>query len=276
MDLFSKAERQVARTILAEYPLAGLETMAKLAARADVSDPTILRFLGKLGYKGFSTFQQALKEEINQRMKGPVTVDSVQTGNLRAQRNDSAEEFSRRLTANIEETVHSLPPSEVRAVCDLLRDSRSKILILGGDFTQALAGYLYFHLNKMRKNVVLITEPPSARLAYLLNLSRRDLLFVFDVRRYQQDIYDFAVKFSQHGGKIALFTDQWLSPISRYASHVLPCRIDSDSRWDSLVPMMTIVEYMISDYFDKDWTSIQSRLEKLDAMKMTFRNPEGE
>ena len=45
----SPAERKVARVLLSSYPSAGFETVAKLAARAGVSGPTVLRFANRLG-----------------------------------------------------------------------------------------------------------------------------------------------------------------------------------------------------------------------------------
>lgn len=57
----SPAERKVARVLLAGYPAAGFETVATLAERATVSAPTVIRFVNRLGYKGFPDFQAALR-----------------------------------------------------------------------------------------------------------------------------------------------------------------------------------------------------------------------
>ena len=44
---FSASERKVARSLLAAYPVAGLETVAQLAERAGVSPPTVVRFVSR-------------------------------------------------------------------------------------------------------------------------------------------------------------------------------------------------------------------------------------
>ena len=41
------AERKVARVLLAGYPVSGLEPVAKLAARAGVSPPTVVRLVSQ-------------------------------------------------------------------------------------------------------------------------------------------------------------------------------------------------------------------------------------
>ena len=66
------AERRVARTVLAGYPMAGLETVATLAERAGTSPPTVLRLLSRLGFDGYPAFQRAIKAELAARLTSPV------------------------------------------------------------------------------------------------------------------------------------------------------------------------------------------------------------
>ena len=49
-------ERRPALALLANYPVAGLETVAQFAARANVSGPTILRLIAKLGFDSYPNF----------------------------------------------------------------------------------------------------------------------------------------------------------------------------------------------------------------------------
>ena len=50
----SPAERKLARVLLASYPIAGLESVARFAERAGVSAPTVTRFITKLGFRSFA------------------------------------------------------------------------------------------------------------------------------------------------------------------------------------------------------------------------------
>ena len=53
LDSLTRTERQCARVLLANYPFIGLEKVASFAERAEVSGPTILRLVGKLGFSGY-------------------------------------------------------------------------------------------------------------------------------------------------------------------------------------------------------------------------------
>ena len=68
----SPAERKLARVLLASYPIAGLESVARLAERAGVSPPTVTRFIAKLGFGGYPDFQAALRREIQERLSSPM------------------------------------------------------------------------------------------------------------------------------------------------------------------------------------------------------------
>ena len=55
---------------------------------------------------------------------------------------------------------------------------------------------------------------------------------------------------ARRGVKIVLITDQWLSPISRVASHMLSAHISVPSNWDSNVAPMALVETLLAAVTD--------------------------
>ena len=59
-DELTPAERRVVRALMADYPVAGLGPVAKLAAAAGVSAPTVVRLVTKLSFEGYADFQQSL------------------------------------------------------------------------------------------------------------------------------------------------------------------------------------------------------------------------
>src|SRR5258706_12770560 len=67
----SPAERKLARVLLASYPIAGLESVARFAERAGVSPPTVTRFITKLGSRGYPEFQEVLPHKEQNRLPSP-------------------------------------------------------------------------------------------------------------------------------------------------------------------------------------------------------------
>ena len=89
MGEFTAGERNVARALLADYPNAALGSLAELASRAEVSDPTAMRFAVKLGFDGFPHLQLALRDEVRARLSSPSTSTSVRPSSSRARRTRS-------------------------------------------------------------------------------------------------------------------------------------------------------------------------------------------
>ena len=265
-ESLSVAERRVARVMLSNYPLSGLQTIAKISNQANVSDPTVLRFIRKLGFSKYASFQKRLKEELDQRMQGPLSVQS-EIVQVDSDLQEYVNRFSESLQTNIEETFRNLPVAELEGVLRELNDVRKQIHLLGGEFTESIARYTYFHLRKMRPRVHFIQGQVSLRIDHLLDLGKKDVLVLFDVRRYQPDIVQFAERASQRGCSVVVITDQWLSPATQYASFVLPCQVGSMSRWDSLVGVTGVVEALMSCMAELQWGRIKPRLETLETIR---------
>jgi len=126
----SPAERKLARVLLASYPIAGLESVARFAGRAGVSPPTVTRFIGKLGFRGYPQFQEVLRGEVQERLSSPLV---RYRDERRRRRSDSvladALEVAR---ANLQETLELLSQRDFEEVVDLLSDPRRRVLVIGG------------------------------------------------------------------------------------------------------------------------------------------------
>ncbi|MDC7244367.1 MAG: MurR/RpiR family transcriptional regulator [Sphaerochaetaceae bacterium] len=260
------AEKRVARTILTNYPVSGLGTISSISTAANVSDPTVLRLINKLGFEKYADYQKALKSELDQRIRGPLN-SFPENGKNSSDAKTYLDEFHSDMVKMIEQTFSRIPPAEFEKVLNLLMDSKRNVYLLGGEFSDSVARYLYYLLRKMRSKVEMIQGQVPSRIDHLLDFKKKDVLVVFDVRRYQPDIVEFATQAARRGTEVILFTDEWNSPASRIATCVLVSSVNSISRWDSLVGMMAIVEALMSSYADRQWGKIKLRLQKLEQIR---------
>src|SRR5580692_2962508 len=138
MDELTPAERKVARTLLARYPAAGLESTATLAAAAGTSKPTVLRLLDRLGFGSYPDFQQRLRDEVTRSLStSPL---SRARASRAAPPDDSvflrAVELRARLVARLQDTV---PPGEIDRAVSLLTGRPRHVVISGGYFSRLIA-----------------------------------------------------------------------------------------------------------------------------------------
>ena len=205
--------------------------MAEFAERARVSAPTVLRFVAKLGFLGYPDFRRQLREELEAQFASPLAKPARGPG--RAASAPAIDPFAKAVVANLQGTFRNLSEEDFSAIVGLLCDRRRSVHLLGGRFTDALARYLSAHLSLVRPDVRHVPSGIGVWRDRLLDIRRRDVLIVFDIRRYQDDVVAFARDAAARGAEIVLVTDQWMSPLSRQAKYVLACRVAAPSNWDS-------------------------------------------
>jgi DNA-binding MurR/RpiR family transcriptional regulator len=257
-------ERKAAQTLIAEYPLIGLKTVAEFAARSHVSSPTILRFISRIGFGAYADFQSALQIEVVEQLQSPLARNSmVRDG--RAQQN--TEPFVQALLENIRETFAHNSESEIKKLSNLLTDTSIRIHLVGGRFTDPVARYMTAHLRLIRKKVFHLEGQEANWRDQLVDMGKRDVLIVFDIRRYQDSLITFANNAAARGAAVVLFTDQWMSPIARVAKHILTCRTTAPSAWDSSTSLMALVEAVISRVTVDSGKAAAARIAELERLR---------
>jgi DNA-binding MurR/RpiR family transcriptional regulator len=259
-------ERKAAQVLLTNYPTAGLAPVAEFAERARVSAPTVLRFVAKLGFLGYPDFQRQLREELEAQLASPLAKPARKAGPRSPQR-PFIDPFAEAAVANLQGTFRHLSEDDFSAIVELICDRRRSVHLLGGRFTDALARYLAAHLSLVRPDVRHVPSGIGVWRDRLLDIRRRDVVFVFDIRRYQEDVIAFARDTVARGAEIVLVTDQWISPISRQAKHVLACRVAAPSRWDSSVVLLAVVEALTAAATDRLGEFARRRIEELERLR---------
>jgi DNA-binding MurR/RpiR family transcriptional regulator len=261
----SPAERKLARVLMASYPIAGLESVARFAERAHVSPPTVTRFITKLGFRGYPEFQEVLRHEVQARLSSPLEryadgQPGQGSGSLLAE----ALDVSRR---NLQATVDQLSHHDFDEAVQLLSDVRRRVLVLGGRVSAQLARYLAGQLHLLRPGIALVDAERSAPAQQLIDLRKGDVLVVFDYRRYQADTIESARIAATQGCGVVLFTDPWLSPASAYARQVLVTSVDTVGPFDSLVGATAVVEAMVASVLNRLGPRAQSRMQNLERLR---------
>jgi DNA-binding MurR/RpiR family transcriptional regulator len=237
-----RGERSVARTLLNAYPIAGLGTLAELAARSGVSTPTVLRLLSRLGFEGYSDFQRALHIELSERL---ANVYEDYRGDAFDERSIGAASLAHAATT-LEATAKALTEEELGSAVRLLADPRLTVYAMGGAFSQPLALLLTLHLTVLRSRVQCLPHGSAEQVAALAQSGRRDVLVVYDFRRYSEAVLAVARHVAGRGGRIVLLTDRWLSPVAPFAESVLVARTESVSPFDSLTAATALTEALVA------------------------------
>ncbi len=257
------ADRKLSHALLSDYPVAGLGSMADFARAAGVSTPSVLRFAKKLGFSGLPAFQEALRREVSAQLQNPIAKDD--RWSTKAPRAHILNSFADAALDNLRTSLKLIDHKAFDGIVKLLSDRKRGVHVMGGRMTSHIASYLHTHLALARPDVHLLPTAPAQWPQYLLDLGAGDVLVVFDVRRYDARVHDFAASARQRGAKIVLITDQWMSPIARFAAFALPLRVEVPKSWDSNMVTLFAAEALVAAVVNMDWAATQARIREIDA-----------
>jgi len=264
LDDLTRAERQLADSILENYPASGLGPLTSLAKDAKVSAPTVARMVQKLGFKGYPDFQAELREELKAKVKNPIAKHDAWAEGVPSEH--MLNRFTVAVIDNIRNTLGQIDPVLFDQACSMVAAPENRLYIVGGRITHTLAEYLFLHMQVIRSQVVHIESTSNAWPHYLLDVKEGDVFIIFDMRRYENNTLKLAEMAHKKGAKVILFTDQWRSPVHRLADISFSSRIVVPSAWDSAATTLLLVETMISTVQNLCWGDTKDRAEELEEM----------
>ena len=234
-NTFSPTERKVARVLLNQYPIVGLETIAQWAQKAAVSGPSVLRLVNKLGFDSYTGFQEALRLELDAQLQSPLLRRDPNTA---AHQQGFVHNFTNNIQKLLQQTAQHLLTEDFDAVVDWLAQPRHRIWLLGGYITGPLAEYFCNHLQTIRGQVSLLRPVPRTWADSLVDMGKNDVIIVFDIRRYWPELKPLMKLASERKCKLILITDQWTSPLSAQADITLTAYTEGKTGWDTNVAIM--------------------------------------
>jgi DNA-binding MurR/RpiR family transcriptional regulator len=262
MDELTPAERKVARALLSDYPGAGLQSTAALAAAAGTSKPTVLRLLARLGFGSYPDFQERLRGEVTRSMSAsPLSrASDFKTRRRAASPDDSvflrAVEQRSQLVTRLRDTV---PPGEIERAVTLLAGRPRHVVVSGGYFSRLIARMLAMQLDQLIPKVAYAEEPLGADIGQYLRAGRDSVVIVFDLRRHELAAQEVVALAKTRGATVILITDESLSPAAEQADIVLPVAVDGIP-FDSFAALLVLTEGLVDAVFDRSGDAAIERM----------------
>lgn len=269
----SGREKQIARLVIEKYPVSALGGIEELARQSGVSPPTVTRFVRRLGFERFVDFQRAIRLEIQDAEVSPLALLQLQqSGDERFAGSDDA------LIADLSHSLDALRRPALTGALDeaakLLADERRRVSLIGGRWSSIAAQYLAFQMTSLRGEIhAIIPQATGVVEDRIADFSKRDILIVYDFRRYQPETIGFAEASAARGVSIILFTDPDLSPVADVADVIIPVAVATTSPLDTLVPAIAATDALLARLVDLLGAKARKRMAMLDQLRRDAREP---
>lgn len=260
----SPAERKVARALLAAYPVAGFETVAGLADLAEVSGATVVRFTTRLGYRGFPDFQRALRDELEDRSASPAALFERTALSRRSAEGGDLATLAEGWSDDLRATFGGLSAHDFSTTVGALADTKRRVWIAGGRYSGFLAEYLSASLQQLRTAVQMVPQMGSLRSAAMSGFTAKDVLIVMDFRRYEAETRRLVQHAKRRKAMVVVITDRWVSPCAGDADTVLTSVASERGPFDSVVPVMALVEALFEATLAAMGDPARERMERIE------------
>ena len=194
----------------------------ELAAASGVSEATVVRFVGRLGYRGYPEFIQALRDLVDAELSLVDRAEMAAPGASEDQRPGQvvADEIN-----NLKKLYQCLDPDLIRAMGAEMLAAR-EIFVVGSRLSYTFAYYLGWSLTKLRPRVHILNGSDTVTIDRLSTTPEPALVVILTLSRYPNELIRLAKAVRRAGHRLIAITDGPLSPVLQFAhlSYVVPSR----------------------------------------------------
>ncbi|MCI9566923.1 MAG: MurR/RpiR family transcriptional regulator [Lawsonibacter sp.] len=267
----TRTDASIAEYILEHIDTIGLQTSTALAEAIGVSDTSIIRFIRKLGFKGYADFRNEMAGRMAKQCDQSRQAASLLSGEKyaltkdRLKKDSLIRDISDCTLDNLEKSFSKLDNETVDQVVDILLKSRRRF-VAGFRGTASCAQYMSNRLVLLLPNIVPILHADSSAIEALVDIEADDCLFLYSFMRYSEINYCLLDIARRKGAKVILMTDSYTSPLASKSDIVLVAKVTGLGFTNSYVAPLSISEVILLTISDRKDSKCAERLRMMDEI----------
>ncbi len=237
-------------------------TTKELAETCEISEATVVRFVSTLGYKGYSDFQEALKDFVNTGLSLPerAAIKGIKEPGSDRLHRGILEELN-----NLKFLYENINVETMNQFVDHL-DKSHTVYVVGSRLSYTFAYYLGWSLTKIRKGVHILKGSDSTTIDLLTNANSNSLVILAATTRYPNELIKLSKMIRRSGHTLLTMTDSSICPVIQFAdlSLVVPAR--SIPFIGNVSGMLAVIQFIIQELANRkgdDLSKYQKQLEQV-------------
>jgi len=264
------SEKKLADFFEHKYPLIALESVTSISEKVGVGKATVVRFISRLGYKGFADFQKQVRKELIHQYESPFTRYTDGEQRVGHPIPDYLANYIAHAKKTFNEIQRRISQSELLKAAQIMARCKGTLYVAGQGASHSLAHLFWVKALYLRDRIVLIQNLTSALPHQLAGVSREDVLFGISSQRYGCNTFQVAQWFYQREAAIIMLTDRELTPFSDLTTMQFVAPSDGISMLDSNCARVAVIESLIVA-MEKDLSGeIKRRAEICESLFSSF------
>ncbi|CAJ0992459.1 putative HTH-type transcriptional regulator YbbH [Pantoea sp. Nvir] len=247
-ETLSKRLKQVARYILDNSNSISFDTVASIAAQADVPPSTLIRFANAFGFNGFNEMKQVFRQHLMEE-----TVNYTERARLFRQTatddSDVSPEspmeilnvFTMVNSHSLRQLAIQLNPHQLNKAIHLLNNAEN-IYVIGLRRSFSIASYLVYALRHLERRAFLIDGLGGMFTEQLSLVSSEDVVTAISYSPYAHEAIELVEMGAKRGARQIAITDSQVSPLAAFSDVCFVVREAQINGFRSQVASLCLVQ----------------------------------
>jgi DNA-binding MurR/RpiR family transcriptional regulator len=237
-------------------------TTKELSEACGVSEATVVRFVGQLGYGGYGEFLQALRDFVDSGLTLP---DRADLPGMKGPGMDLLHRVVFEEMNNLRQFYESIDMQVLERIVGQLQD-RPAVYVVGSRVSYTFAYYLGWSLTKVRRGVHILKGSDSTAIDWLTNAPDNSLVTLITTSRYPNELIKLGKVARRLQHQLLVITDNSLCPAIPFAhlSLVVPSRSIPLIGYPTTISC--IINYLVLELVNRKSPELEEHQERLEQM----------
>jgi DNA-binding MurR/RpiR family transcriptional regulator len=235
-------------------------TIRQLAAACEVSESSVVRFIGRMGFKGYPEFIQSLRDAVDTNL---TLLDRVELADSGEPESESLRQTIAEEMANLRQLYETFDADAMRKAVDLL-DTAGEIYVIGARLSYTMAYYMGWGLTKLRPGIRILMGSDSTCVDWLTIAPPDTLVLIFATSRYPNELIKLSRLVRRLGHKCIVICDSPLCPLIQFADLTLVAPAMNIPIYGSPTTLFALINAMIMELVKRGGTGLREHQEGLE------------
>lgn len=262
MDTLTPKGKIVGRYVIQNPRKAVFMTTRELSEACGVSEATVVRLVGQLGYSGYGEFLQVLRDFVDSGLSLP---DRMDLPGMKGPGFDLLNRVIFEEMNNLRQFYETIDIEVLIRIVEQLQESAT-VYVIGSRVSYTFAYYLGWSLTKVRRGVHIIKGSDSTAIDWLTNAPDDSLVVIITTSRYPNELIKLGKVARRLQHNLLVITDNTLCPLIPFAhlSLVVPSRSIPLIGYPTAI--FCIINYLMLELVNRQHPQLKEYQEKLEQM----------
>ncbi len=250
LERLTPSEARIAQYFHSAYPSVAFDTPTSISEKTGVSKATVVRFISRLGYRGFSDFQENLRREVVRRLNRPIDRFTLSKHRGKDRPADYLGHGIENVLRDARELHARNTPERLWAAARMMADPERALYVVGQHSSFGLAHHFWCRAVYLRSRTYLIDNLAAALPQQMMEVGRGDVLLAITHRDYSRQSLAVARYFVKRGGRVVVLTDREDAPAAHLADVLLVGPTSGVEMFESRVGSLILLQALVAALAD--------------------------